>query len=306
MKNQFKKMICLLCLTPLLMSAANPSGSYIRSDICESNVLISELLSKGKSEANCLSNVKQDIAAKIQLDYELYEMPLSTVLFTKYIPVYSLIYKIHVYLNSDVKYKGGVGNWFDGDNPTYLNNIVINANFYGVSNLSESSNQYPSSNGDLFVLQGKAINNDYPSDLNRLRTTQYGYQTSCGFISNSYSQSISELPYITSATYDQRIAALIFSSCTKSVSTISFQNTFKYGYELYNTGTSYKYKDYNNKYSGPTRKAESFNFAFFGAMNYESDTRPTSSNITLSMQTTHGSTTWLDSFTTSASIKLNF
>ncbi|MEG1739130.1 MAG: hypothetical protein RRZ92_03025 [Bacilli bacterium] len=304
-KNIKFKLVCSFCLTPMLMSAANPNGIYTYSSLCSSNVFVSELLSNGNSSASCLSNVLNNVAATIDFDYEFYEMPKRTVLFVNYVPVYSLVYRVHVYLNNNVKYKGGVGNWFDGNNPTYLNNIGINADFNGVSNITNATNQYPSNN-KLVILNGSATNDDYQTDLNHLETTQYGYQTSCGFISTSYTQTIDELTGILPSTYDQRTAAIVNSSWASNSSKISFQTQYNYGYELYNNGTSYAYKTYNDKYSGPRKDELPFKFSFYGAMNYESDTRPTSTNISVSISTTHGSTTWLDSFSSLASLNINF
>ncbi|MEG0034604.1 MAG: hypothetical protein RR734_03405 [Bacilli bacterium] len=94
-----------------------------------------------------------------------------------------------MYLNNNVKYKGEVGNLFRGNNPTYLNNISINVDFVYPNNITNTTNQYPPNN-KLVMLNKSATYDEHQNNLNHLETTQYGYQTSCGFISASYRQTI--------------------------------------------------------------------------------------------------------------------
>ena len=109
----------------LLMSAAYPSGYTYYSSVAEISIPVVSVLASGSRTINQGANVTNNIAATFSVDYELLSMDKSTSLYTNYVPVYSLIYRVDIFLEDNVRYKGGVLNLLNGNNPCYINFIDV-------------------------------------------------------------------------------------------------------------------------------------------------------------------------------------
>ena len=73
----------------------------------------------------------------------------------------------------------------------------------------------------------------------------------------------------------------------------------KYGNTILNT------KERNNLYSGPNKDDVPFNFSIFGVINIQNYYDITSAKLNVKMNTSHGSTVWLDTFSSSTEISIN-
>ena len=309
MKTIKKKLATAAALFPFLLSAAsNPDWINVASTIYDDNINVTELISSGTREEICPSHILNNEAAKIIFKYELYEMSHRSYVFVNHIPVYSLIYEMQVQLQSSVHYKGGVGNMFNGENPAYLNSIYLSSLFGGVSSVG-LVRQYPTAG--MSVLSCRTSNDlsctdaAFRNDLNRLWLEPAGYATSQGFMSTSYSTKVDDLMNVSPSTYSPKLTSHISQRSNINNSGLTLETDYSFGYEPYRDGDRYETRSRNDKYCGPTKNSAPYNFAFFGAQNVESNSRPTSFSINVSMNTTHGSNVWLDSFTSNASIMIN-
>lgn len=65
-----------------------------------------ELIKTGSEYFEAKSNVTQDFVASLNFEYEVYKMEKTTVLYTNYVPVYTVAYKMSIHLNDGIDYKG--------------------------------------------------------------------------------------------------------------------------------------------------------------------------------------------------------
>ena len=323
-----KKLLSIisLALCPvLLMSAVNDTMVY--STIMKEDIPALERLSEGSKTITIYGHKSNDVAATLTLNYELFKMDKTTKLYTDYLPVYSLVYEVIIYLNSSVNYKGGVFDMFDGCHPAYLDEIRLSIDFDGVSNARKAS-QFPDDNvSNLTSLYTIPFTNPelYPNGLDtndfndiELLDSGSGFKTSYGIKSLSYGLPVSDLNHghydnvLDEILYlmdlgDDRIWAKLFTSTdTKNNdSTINFTTSLEYGYDFYLTEAGNIEAKKANYFSGPASiDDDPFNFHFFGATNVEleSNTKPSNVDMTVSLTSTHGSSVWLDSFTETASM----
>lgn len=308
MKNIKRKIAAMVTLFPCLLSAANPDWINIHSDLYNGNVDVATVIGTGVRQEICRSHILENEAAKVIFKYEFYKMPARSYAFVDPVPVYSLIYKIQVQLQSSVDYKGGVGNLFRGNNPAYLNAIYLTSTFNGVSSLG-TVKQYPTDGMSVLSCQADCdltcTDSAFRNDNNKLNLETAGYGSGTGFMSTSYSVKVSDLMNVLPSSYTPKLTSLIDNDVSLIGSTLSLSTDYSYGWEPYRNGNSYSTHSLNDKYCGPQKGSAPYNFAFFGALNFESRTAPTSWNISLSMHTTHGSNVWLDSFTSSANISIS-
>ena len=325
MKKKLLSIISLALCPVLLMSAVNDTMVY--STIMKEDIPALERLSEGSKTITIYGHKSNDVAATLTLNYELFKMDKTTKLYTDYLPVYSLVYEVIIYLNSSVNYKGGVFDMFDGCHPAYLDEIRLSIDFDGVSNARKTS-QFPDDNvSNLTSLYTIPFTNPelYPNGLDtndfndiELLDSGSGFKTSYGIKSLSYGLPVSDLNH---GHYDNvldeilhlmdlgddRIWAKLFTSAdTKNNdSTINFTTSLEYGYDFYLTEAGNIDAKKANYFSGPASiNDDPFNFHFFGATNVEleSNTNPSNVDMTVSLTSTHGSSVWLDSFTETASM----
>lgn len=296
--------VTFLLIVPLLMSAANANTTNVSSPVFGGNILVNKNINSGSRSANCLSNVLNNVAASVKFTCEFYKMYKQTELLVNYVESYSFIYRIDIYLNHAVKYKGGVFNWFDGENPTYLNDIDISVKFKGVSNIGEIA-QYPHNLDGINILNTNPYLGVQYEDDNRLYNNNYDMTTNNSFSSTSYWKNNDEIVNIKC---DSRLAALVNTYSNIDSNFLTLTTSLDYGYEIDQWSGKIKKDDNgnwlrNNLYSGPSKDQESFNFCFFGAMNFESETQPYNVDVDVYMKTTHGSTVALDTFSSSTNVR---
>ena len=317
-----KKSAFLLPLVPLLVSAA--PVTFEDSIVTVEKVKARERLAQDSKTAQALANVTNNIAAEITFSYEVYQLENPSVMITGYQPAYALIYRVDIYLSDDVHYKGGVGNWFSGNHPCYLNSLDISASFSGCSNLKNYF-QTPQTSESV-TSEVKAPIGIAPtagvqkSDYNTIDYDPLinGSLTTCSSLTSvSYLYGFTQLniDYRNDNKiydYENRLVARYKDDITQTNnSIINFSQHFDYGKSMtYDDGTHGRDKGVYTEsmgdfFSGPDLKAGSFDFSFYGAMDFESDTKPSSVKIDVTMETVHGSDLVLDRFYRTSTLSFN-
>lgn len=307
MKKKILAAISSFVVGNLLMSSSYQNGFSYYSTVVGSNISIVSILSSGSKTVNQGANVTGNTAATMTVYYELFSMDKTTVLYTNYVPVYSLIYRVDIYLDNDVKYKGGLFNWFDGVNPCYLNYISVSASFEGVSDIGKviQSPKDSSSKSNIRLLEDVDPYNGYgTSSENRIDYISV-FETCYGLGSSSYYNGLDELNNYEIGFYNSRVAAKIVSSESQTNNSVSFINSLTYGYKIQVDDKGKYYATETEYYSGPDKSDAPFYFTYFGAMNIESETQPTNCEMTFRMNTTHGSSVLNDHFTNTATLNID-
>lgn len=307
MKNKILTTISSFLAGSLLMSASYQNGISYYSTIAETNLSIISILSSGSDTVNQGANVTGNIAATMTVSYELFSMDKTTALYTNYVPVYSLVYRVDIYLDNDVNYKGGLFNWFNGVNPCYLNYISVSASFEGVSDIGKvvQSPNDNSSDSNIRLLEDVDPYNGYGTSLGSRAYSISGFETCFGIGSSSYYNGLDELDNNETGLYNSRIAARISSSEDITDNSVSFTNHLTYGYKIQVDDRGTYYATETDYYSGPVESESPFYFTYYGAMNIESETQPTNCEMTFKMNTTHGSSVLNDHFTNTATLTID-
>ena len=311
MKKNKLSIICSLMIVPLLMSASSYT-SVFKSNVKGGNVTAVKKLSEGSNSGECLSNVLNNVAARITFTYELYKMYKRTETFANYVDSYTLIYRVNIYLNNNVHYKGGVFNMFDGHNPAYLKNIRITSTFNSLKNIQKYNISPENSNGTANLREVNPYYEDYPTEYNYLYgMTRNPLQTNSSIAASSYDNELNnDIAGDKWYVFDSRISAGIVNKENKADTSLTIEQNFLYNYKvdpsLTNPYDSIGVKVENEMYSGPDKDARPFNFAFYGSINFESESEPKNSNIKVYMNTNHGSTVALDKFSSSTTLNFKF
>lgn len=307
MKKNKLSIICSLMIVPLLMSASSYTTDY-KSNVTNKNITAIKKISEGSNSGECLSNVLNNVAARITFTYELYKMYKYTEILTKYVDSYTLIYRVNIYVNNNVHYKGGVFNMFNGYNPAYLKKISIISTFNSLTNI-QRHNVTPSGTGVYSLREVNPYYNEYPTDYNYLIACYQILQTNTSFESMSYSNPCDEF-YDEDYGFDSRISARLVTTKTLKETSLSYYQSFEYNYKIdshIKDAKKINYKKIENElYSGPEKDGEPFNFAFYGAINFESESEPKNSSIKINFETNHGSTVALDKFSSSTTLNFKF
>lgn len=328
------KLFCLP-LSLSLLSASSTNFVNVNSYIKHENIMCKKQLVPYKSESfSTLSNVKKDTVATLTFNYEVYQMYKGTELLTKYNPGFILLYQIDVYINNSVKYKGGVGNWFNGNHAGFLNYINLKTEFDGLNYTGHKyQTPYLDSNGETNgyrYLRGvfpndsryKQNSKDYDkqTSYNRVSTVLDNYYVDGGDLfkyatniyTNSYFNNVNDVYNDANLLdeFDSRLVAkLTTSSSTYQSSKVYFEQKFQFNnkvsYSVSDTGTKKVSIASSDKlYSGPCKEGKDesspFNFSFYGVFAVESSVAPSVIKVDLSMDTYHGSHTALDTFESSA------
>lgn len=308
MKN--KRILSLLTTFPLLMSMT--PGRQTFSPIANDYIYSDEILFSGEQSSTHLSNVLNNIAATIDFSYEIYQMNNSSYPTNHYVPAYTMIYRSKIMLSNNCPYKGGLFNAFDGNNPIcYIKNLSINATFQGLSSINNYFQSPQTTNGTSFRVM-RNVNPHYDSRENEFNcignTSQVTghFSTATNLDATSYAYTISQA---TSEDFDHdtRLIAEVANSISKTNSTLTFSQSFSYGYSLSSNGLIRPAGEF---FSGPAKTGQAddspFDFSIYGAMNFESDTQPSKGDIQVVFNTIHGSSIWLDNFSRSSTLNLSF
>lgn len=303
-----------------LLSLVMSFASGFSSSIAGKEIKAQKLISSDTKTAQVLTNVKDQVAAQINVTYEFYKMDNTTSLFTHFVPAYSLIYRMDIFLNNKVKYKGGVGSWFSGENPCYLQSISVSADFTG-SNISRAFLTPNISDFDFLevnpYLGEQNVENNCIGTPRYMSTSEiHSFETAYHLDSTSYALSTTQLTRdyvnkgIRNDDMDSRLCCLLLPSATISdnKNKVEFSQIFRYGYQYYfdtedNCYSAKPIAQQNNmnffsgpkEYNGPIDSLP-FNFSIYGALNFQSDTEPKISNLNIEFDTVYGSMVWLDSF----------
>lgn len=314
-----KSIISFCCLIPLLMSSSGVTHfnelDYTLLSTGQKTKIF-KVLKSGSSKSICKSHILENEAASVKLTYDFLEKHKDYAPYNGYKKSYHLIYRLDIYLNNNVAYKGGVGNWFDGHNPTYLNSITVKTDYkssnYNNYKFVSTPKQDTSIYTDIYVLL---------KDINPTRyvyeTNSYNYvknNVSIGFDANSGYESMSYSTHwkdsITERDFNNLNSKLIAHMETSHrVATSTLTNTVRlfYGNKIIQDANGNRYIDKNRDdlYSGPIKEGAPFTFSIFGCENLQNDYDITSATFNVLMKTTHGSNVRLDTFKSDASIAIN-
>lgn len=320
--KQMKKIVSALAVPMFFLLSSFTSANKLYSPIAETNINSQTLINSGSEYGEAITTGKKQVAASVTFNYEFYKMEDSTALITKYVPGYALIYRIDIYLNNAVQYKGGVFNWFDGENPCYLQNINIDADFAG-SNIKNYFQTPETISGSEWrcLEEVNAYDGAKNTTYNSIGLYTHDihvnlFETASRLDSTSYGLSLTDLcyDYVKGKThvFNEKLGAQTNNDIkVTNSSSITFNQRYTYGYKTYKTGYNYiddkhapydYVKDSNGNivkskyYAGPTKSDSPFRFSFYGAMDFESDTTPTLSKLSVDVNVTYGSSVALDSF----------
>lgn len=255
---------------------------------------------------------KKETLADFTVNYEIYKMEKTTVLYTDYVPLYSLVYKIDVHLYANVSYRGGFADMFTYTKNAFLDHIEVTAEF---DNYTHSKSGYTSVYPDTIYDDGEAyLGNldDIPEqegdggtdDQNGANDSASGH--TCSAISTSSYSSLD----IDSTNYIYRLAAYCSSSTTKGSDTIKFRTNIVYSTD--GMGYSSSTLDFPNgsiakeSVCGPQGDNDYY-FTIYGSCNYESYTAPTQCTLSIETMTRLGDMNYMgyDNYTTEVSKKID-
>lgn len=321
-----KKILILTTILPLLMSSSgstNYNELKYHSSILNDDTYIYKLLKSGTIKEICPSHILNNEAASIQVTYEFFEKHKDYAPYNGYKLSYHLIYQMDIFLSSNVHYKGGIGNWFDGYNPAYINSLKVTTNvkstkFDNKTKLKATPHELENDNTIDYRF---AITKEIEPTSQRFGSSYYnylsednvGFDANNGYISTSYNTKWSDgLVYQDFNVYNNRLVAYLTSEQTKTSTDLTYITSYKYGMHLENNGDNQLIikRDDNGKlifddlYSGPNKGGNNFKFTIFGAFNIQNDYDITNMTTKIELNTSHGSTTIRDTFSSTATINL--
>lgn len=332
-------MLVTAITSSLLLCSYKPENDIYTSILARKDYFVSDVLSGFKSSnkqtVTTTSHILNNEVGRVTMNYEVISLLKYTDILTSFTPAYVMLYEANVYLNNNVHYKGGFANWCDGYHPGFLNDLRFSFTFNNVSN-AEHYYCTPSKGDDgndsgirlLKDVMLEGYNNG--SDLYKEDTSSTHFKgtnkncfsndnlgieldwmdkTANSIYSNSYFWSISSshlnnlMDY-----YDSRVAALVSTSKSNSNNKVSFVQDFSYNKKVSatNNGTSWtiSVNNDNNLYSGPATDGKDDDkplyFTFFGNCAVQSSSKPTSIDVSMYLDTWHGSHVYLDTFESSA------
>lgn len=302
---KIKRLILTLVMIPAAITAMSfapvtrLSSNTITSNILENGTvnakkqLASSYINKKSLSITEVSVGKKEILADISLNYEIYSMDKYTVLLTKYVPMYSLVYKIDVRLYADVSYKGGFLDMWTYTKNAFLNHIFVNAQFdnYNKSSENYKTTVYPDSvsNNGTRCLANLDVNPTDASDIEGRDNAAYDTlrgQTCSSIKTTSYYWSD-----LDSNPDTKRLATYCTSVISKSGSKLKYVT--KYIYSTDGMGYDSNILELGNgtlteeSSCGPSGH-DDYVFSIYGACNFESDTAPKQCVLTLETMTRLG------------------
>lgn len=306
-------------ITPMSFAPASTFGSTgIQSEIVKGgkvnarSQLATSYLDDDPISITELSVGKKQTLADFTVNYEIYKMEKSTLLYMDYVPLYSLVYKIDVHLYANVSYKGGFADLFTYTKNAFLNHIKVAAEF---DNYTFSQSAFTSVYPDTIYRDSVA----YMGNLDDIpeqegdggSDNQNGaYDSSSGHTCSAISTSSYLFPDIDSSDYIYRLKAYCSSDATQGSDSIKFRTNIVYSTDgmSYSTSTL----DFPNgslakeSVCGPHGDNDYY-FTIYGSCNYESDTAPQQCTLSIETMTRLGDMNYMgyDNYTTEVKRKID-
>lgn len=318
------------CLGLLLCSFKPTAGAYY-SILAKTNISVADVLKKydpsNKQTVMTTSNTYNDEVGHVFLNYEILSQAKATEMYSGFIPVYLMLYEADVYLNNNVHYKGGFGGWRDLYEPAFIDELKLSFTFKGVNSIrhsycTPSIGDAGDSSGIRFLkgVDLKGTNNG--ADLYKDDTNDTSEKLTSGncfseggnelkldwmekvmysIYSTSYCWEASSMKLENLDSFDSKLAVKFSSSTVKSTPELTFTQDFLYNQRVsvINNGDVKKVVvgTNDNIFSGPTKddsgKLKPMYFSFFGVCAIQSDDKPTSIDVSMSLDTTYGCHEWL-------------
>lgn len=262
-----KKFISFGLILPFLFSYApqNVHSDVIGSEIKVRRKIGNTVTSKGYST----TSVSEEHLANINFTGELFYMEFDSELYTGETYQYSFIYRIDIGLNRQVKYKGGFLWLLTLVGSAKMRYLNLNGTFHGLKN---PRNFVVTPSPYYWNYYGQTTNNPYVSSLYN-RNNENGLK-----LIHGSRQTYDSFSYSSLSDGSGMLDALVYSYGTSSGSSDGyFQTRINYEDAHDNLGGGKSY------YSGPKVGQGFYNFSIFGAVNFISETAPSSANIDIHM-----------------------
>lgn len=312
-----KKSKLYICfIVPLLMSSTNTTHfNEVEHTLLSTGQKTKtyKVIKSGTSKGICKSNVLGNEAASVTVSYDFLEKHKDYAPYNGYKKSYHLIYRLDVYVSSNVSYKGGVGNWFDGNNPAYLNSITVNTEYTSSSFSKLRYVTTPVENhsiyADTYVLLRDINPTRYVYETNAFNYVDcgvnIGFDANSGYESKSYSTHRKDS--ITDRDFNNMNSKLIAHMLVENkVAATKLTNKVAlfYGNKLLRDKNDNRYIDSarDDLYSGPEKDSIPFMFSIFVTENIQNESDLKSATFSVTMKSTHGSSVWLDKFQSDANV----
>lgn len=321
-----------------LLCSFVPSNHYYHSVLASKDLYVDDVIVPfdldNQETVTTKSNVLQNEVGHVSMNYEVLKMYKYTELLLDYVPTYVMLYEANVYLNNKVHYKGGLFNWYDGYHAAFLKNISFSFKWNGVNNVQHSycmpsvgedgdskglrllKDVYTNSpeNGHNYYAEDTSSTYNKQTDRNCFLTDFFDpnldecVNTASHIYSNSYYWSAANINNLIDG-YDSRTAAYLTSSKTVTSNSVAFDQSFEYNHDISYKSNGQKYdifyaRDDQFLFSGPCTNGEDdfypMYFTFYGMSAIQTSSVPTSINVSMFLDTMHGSHVFLDTFESTA------
>lgn len=315
-----KKIILIISLMPLLVSLSPrtyENNVAFDSLILEENTKIFRLIEKNTIKRICPSHILEEEAASVTFNYEVFEKRKDFAPYNGYKTSYHVLYRADIFLSNLVHYKGGVGNWFDGQHPAYIDYLKVSVSFKGGTAKTNDRKIFtPKVDASQYsmIKELNPTSLSFGSSLYNNVEVQSGFDANNVYSSNSYTKSWENIAdFGEFERLNNRLIANASRSINEKDGNISVSHRYQYGYNLYFDNDANKIKletDKNGKpvkkefKSGPNEKESDFRFSIYGALNLQTD-KVDEISLNVFLNTYHGSSVWLDKFFSSAKIDVN-
>ena len=317
-----KKYLVFLSLTPLLMSMSprvNENNIDLDSLVLGEKTKIFKLIDKGSIKKICPSHILNNEAASIVFNYEIFEKRKDYAPYSYYKTSYHVLYRADIFLSNEIHYMGGVGNWYNGFNPAYIDYLAVSTTFSGGTVNTDDKK--------ILTPELKHYNYSMIKDLtpesfgfgsslyNNVDTVDHEFETNIVYKAKGYTESWEKV-----ANFDgfqrlnNRLVARTTRKLTDTSGSLVVDDKYDYGYRVFfNNATNKMEIEKGGKYdlpvkkefiSGPIKGQRDFRFSIFGALNLQTD-KVDRIMINVDLNTYHGSSVWLDKFRSNALIDID-
>ena len=174
-----KNMISLMLICPLLF-ANQASANYLPMNTTFDSYAAGKQVRacKKMTDSTCdslsiIAKNYNETAATITLYTDFFKIGREFAMSTETIQDYVFYYRMDVYLNSSVHYKGAFLDFLDYHNPTYLQAISLDVDFGGVSSSDFSAISYNPQRSTVINNSGQENQNYYLIAVNPNYSTNY-------------------------------------------------------------------------------------------------------------------------------------
>lgn len=316
-----KKVLVFLSLMPLLISMSpgeNENDVDLDSLVLGEKTKIFKLIDKGSIKKICPSNILNNEAASIIFNYEIFEKRKDYAPYNYYKTSYHVLYRADIFLSNKIDYKGGVGNWFDGSNPAYIDYLGVSTTFSG-GTINKDNKKILTP--ELKHYNYSMIKELTPESLvfgsslyNNVDAVNYGFETNKVYMAKGYTESWENV-----ANFDEfqnlnnRLVARTTRKLTDTNGSLVIDDRYDYGYRVFFNNDTNKMEIEIGEYdlpikkefiSGPIKGQKDFRFSIFGALNLQTD-KVERITINVDLNTYHGSSVWLDKFWSNTLINID-